>query len=182
MTKSRRVSLICGVLIVTALFAAFMMAIWPRSTPVKFANVTDKRLMNVQVQFVGQLVRFGTIEPRTTVVRSAPFGRASRADGVVKPCPRVRLAIGKEAPLLFGPGEPGFQIPVQELNFQLDDASGTPRIHVEAIDRNLIGYRYTSFHMKPSARDSRSKLPPRGGSQVASPVPDSKTVSGGHAQ
>jgi hypothetical protein len=181
MRKSRRVSLICGILILAILFAGFMIAIWPRSTPVRFANVTDKRLMKVEVQFVGQLVRFGTIEPRTTVVRSIPFGREARADGVVKPCPRVRLTIGKGAPLLFGPGEPGFKIPVQEMSFQLDDASGTPRIHVEAIDRNLIGYRYTSFHMKPSSRDSRSELPPRSGAQATSPPSRSKTVSGDHA-
>jgi hypothetical protein len=149
MTKMRRVSWICAGLILALLVVVVVVVVWPRSTPVKFANVTDKPLTDVEVEFVGELVRFETIAPRATVVRSIPFGRAARANGVAKPCPIVRLKVGDGEPLLFGPGEPSFKIPVQELSFQLDDAFGSPRIHVEAIEKSLVGYRYTSFHMKP---------------------------------
>jgi hypothetical protein len=150
MTKSRRVLLLCSGAILALLAVVLVIVLGPRRLPVKFANLMDTPLKSVDVEFAGGLVKFETIAPRSTVFGSIASRSALGSKPVATQCPIVRLRFGDAEPLIFGMGERSFNIPVDELNLQIDNDYGSPRIHVEAIDRRLISYRYSSFHMKSS--------------------------------
>lgn len=155
MMNTRRVSLLCSGLILALLAIVAGFILWPRELPVKFANVTDTPLKNVEVEFMGEFVSFGTIAPRSTVFGTFAIRSVWWSEEATTQCPIVRLRFGDGETLRFKYGGSPFERPIGVMSFHSGGTPKNPYVSVETVERHMIGFGYSTFstQLSPSKTD-----------------------------